>query len=413
MALPSRRDKSDFRAGKCYVRAVIQPAWPGAEKAWTFLAPMEGVTHPAFRALIARRPGVGVVCTEFVRIASSGIGERHLKRQVVRASGAALSVQVMGNHIEHMAEATAIVAAAGADIVDLNVGCPAPRVVRKGVGSAMLKDPELLRRVVGCMRERTPGCLSAKIRAGFDDSCGAVEIARLIEAAGADFISVHPRRRADFYQGVADWRIIAAIKRAVSIPVIGNGDVWYAADALRMRAETGCDGVMIGRGALRNPWIFEQIDALVRDKPPPRPAGADLLEHYDALAVLLDETHPKNALGMLKEQVRYLARSVPDASDLMRAALRETTREGLRAVLEARWQGVPAEAIDLSAHGGTLERSGSAPLASEEEARSESPAFGAGVGSGLDSGGNIAFEAAPGTPLCRARTLSSGGACRS
>src|SRR5690606_26877970 len=137
---------------------------------------------------------------------------------------------------------------------------------------------------VSCMRARTPGCLSAKIRAGFDDSAGAVAIARVIEDAGADFIVVHPRRRADFYQGVADWRIIGAIKERLRIPVIGNGDVWYAADALRMRAETGCDGVMIGRGALRNPWIFEQIDALSGGRPPPRPSGDDVLGHFDALA---------------------------------------------------------------------------------------------------------------------------------
>ncbi|HWO13682.1 MAG TPA: tRNA-dihydrouridine synthase family protein [Polyangiaceae bacterium] len=336
------------------------PAWPGAEKAWTFLAPMEGVTHPAFRALIARRPGVGVVCTEFVRIAATGIGERHLARQVVRADGAALSVQVMGNHLEHMAEATAIVAAAGADIVDLNVGCPAPRVVRKGVGSAMLKDPELLRSVVSRMRERTRGCLSAKIRAGFDDSSGAVATARVIESAGADFIVVHPRRRVDFYQGVADWRIIRAIKRSVRIPVIGNGDVWYAADALRMRQETGCDGVMIGRGALRNPWIFEQIDALLGGRVGPRPNGDDVLAHYDALAETLRVAYPKNTLGMLKEQVRYLARVVREGAAFMSAALRATTAIELRAVLGARLAGEGAEAIDLAAQGGTLETSGSA-----------------------------------------------------
>jgi nifR3 family TIM-barrel protein len=342
---------------------VTDSRWPGADKAWTFLAPMEGVTHPAFRQLIASRPGVGVVCTEFVRISSAGIGERHLKSQVVRAAGAALSVQVMGNHLEHMAEATAIVADAGADIVDLNVGCPAPRVVRKGVGSAMLKDPELLSRVVGCMRERTRGCLSAKIRAGFDDTAGAVEIARRIEAAGADFIAVHPRRRADFYQGVADWRIIAAIKQSVRIPVIGNGDVWYAADALRMRAETRCDGVMIGRGALRNPWIFEQIEALVSGRAPVRPSGDDVLAHYDELAAVLGETHPKNTLGMLKEQVRYLARIVADGRELMSTALRSTTLGEMRAVLAARWAGMPAEALDLAADGGRLECSGSAPIA--------------------------------------------------
>src|SRR5262245_8486938 len=131
------------------------PMWPGAQIAWTFLAPMEGVTHPAFRELIARRPGVGVVCTEFVRIAATGLGAKDLRTHVVRAPGAAISVQVMGKHLEHKAEATEIVAGVGADLVDLNVGCPAPRVVRKGVGSAMLRDPELLARVVSAMRART------------------------------------------------------------------------------------------------------------------------------------------------------------------------------------------------------------------------------------------------------------------
>lgn len=319
---------------------------------------MEGITHPAFRALIAARPGVGVVCTEFVRIAASGLSARFLEQQVVRAPGAALSVQVMGNHLEHMAEATHVVSRAGADIVDLNVGCPAPRVVRKGVGAALLKDLDLLERVVRAMREQTSGCLSAKIRAGFDDSVGAVAIARRIEAAGADFITVHPRRRADFYQGVADWRIIGAIKAAVAIPVIGNGDIWYAADALRMRAETRCDGVMIGRGALRNPWIFEQIRALERGEPAPHPSGDDLLAHYDALAEMLSRAAFRARLGMLKEQVRYLLRVVPDGATLARAALRAETLEALRAVLDARFRGEPPASLDLAAGGGALERSG-------------------------------------------------------
>lgn len=321
---------------------------------------MEGVTHPAFRALIAARPGVGVVCTEFVRIASGGLSREALRHEVVRAPGSALSVQVMGNHLEHMSEAAEIVSEAGADIVDLNVGCPAPRVVRKGVGSAMLKNPVLLRQVVEAMRRRTRGWLSAKIRAGFDDSGGAVAIARLIADAGADFITVHPRRQVDFYGGVADWRIIAAIKAAVSIPVIGNGDVWYAADALRMRRETGCDGVMIGRGALRNPWIFEQIAALIAGAPPPAPSGDDVLDHYDALSDMLAASHPRGRLGMLKEQVRYLARAIPDGGELMRSALRSQSAEEMRAILGARLAGEGPAALDLAAHGGTLERSGSA-----------------------------------------------------
>jgi len=334
--------------------------WPGSSTAWTFLAPMEGVTDPAFRELIARRPGVGVVCTEFVRIASSGLGAKYLRQQVVRAPGAALSVQVMGNHIEHMAEATEIVAQAGADLVDLNVGCPAPRVVRKGVGSAMLRDPELLRQVVSAMRARTAGWLSAKMRAGFDDAAGAVASARLIEAAGADLIAVHPRRQVDFFQGVSDWRIIAAIKRAVSIPVIGNGDVWYAADALRMRTETGCDGVMIGRGALRNPWIFEQLAALVQGLPVPRPNGNDVLAHFDELAEMFERHAPGRSVGMLKEQLRYLCRCVPDAPELTRRAARSADLSEMRAVFAERLAGERTEALDLGAEGGQLERSGSA-----------------------------------------------------
>lgn len=316
---------------------------------------MEGITHPAFRALIARRPGVGVVCTEFVRINASGIGSRHLEQQVVHAPGAALSVQVMGNHLEHMARATEIVSRAGADIVDLNVGCPAPRVVRKGVGSAMLKDPELLARVVGTMRAHTPGVLSAKMRAGFDDSEGAVRIARVLEGAGADFITVHPRRRSDFFGGVADWRIIRAIRAAVRVPVIGNGDVWYAADALRMRDGTGCAGVMIGRGALRNPWIFEQIAALLQGAPPPRPSGNDVLAHLDELTELLERGRRGSAAGTLKEHARYLCRALPDGPEVLRRALRSQSVEELRAVLADRLAGERPEALDLAAEGGALE----------------------------------------------------------
>ena len=338
-------------------------AWPGAQTARTFLAPMEGITHPAFRALIARRPGVGVLCTEFVRIASTGLGAKYLRQQVVREPNTALSVQVMGNHLEHMAEATEIVSQAGADIVDLNVGCPAPRVVRKGVGSAMLRDPELLRSVVGAMRARTRGCLSAKMRAGFDDAAGAVAIARVIEAAGADLLTVHPRRQVDHFQGVADWRIIAKIKRSVSIPVIGNGDVWYAADALRMRAETACDGVMIGRGALRNPWIFAQVEALLRGTPPPCPSGNDVLDHFDELTLLFDRHAPGRTLGMLKEQARYLTRTVSDGAELVKLAARAASVAEMRAVLAARLSGVPSDGVDLGAGGGSIERSGSALLA--------------------------------------------------
>src|SRR5262245_49118264 len=225
----------------------------------TFFAPMEGVTHPILRQLMAERGGIGVVCTEFVRITSGPLSLRTLRRHIVRPPRGLLSVQVMGNHIEHMADAAAIVSDLGADVVDINLGCPAPRVVRKGVGSAMLKDPKLLFEVISAMRRSVPGVLSAKIRAGFDDASVVLTNAKTLEDAGVDYLVVHPRRRCDFYEGVADWRTIKLLKDNLQIPVVGNGDVWSAEAALRMRAQTGCDAVMIGRGALRNPWIFEQI----------------------------------------------------------------------------------------------------------------------------------------------------------
>lgn len=266
---------------------------------------MEGITHPAFREILSSAGGIGVVCTEFVRVTGAAPRPSLFRRQLVAASQSALSVQVMGNHVEHLAEASRLATEAGADLVDLNVGCPAPRVVKKGVGAAMLKDPELLSRVVEAMRRATPGFLTAKMRAGFDSADSAVQTAERLEAAGVDLITVHPRRRSDFYRGVADWQVVGAIRRAVSVPVVGNGDVWFAADAFRMRRQTGCAGVMIGRGALRNPWIFQQIAALSEDRAPLHPGGDDLLAHVDRLAQAL-VAQGQRVLGPLKEHLRYL-----------------------------------------------------------------------------------------------------------
>jgi tRNA-dihydrouridine synthase B len=350
----------------------------------TFLAPMEGVTHPILRQLMAERGGIGVVCTEFVRVTSGPLSDRTLRRHIVRPSRGLLSVQVMGNHIEHMADAAAIVGDMGADIVDINLGCPAPRAVRKGVGSAMLKDPALLGRVLSAMRRRTSLPLSAKIRAGFDDASHVLTIARAVEDSGADFITVHPRRRVDFYSGVADWRIIALLARELRIPVIGNGDIWYAADAARIRRETGCRGVMLGRPALRNPWIFSQIEAIERGQAPPRPTGLDVAVHLSTLAARLGERlTDAGVLGMLKEQLRYLGRAVPDGGHFTREACRKTsTRDALAYVLDALGP-VAAAGLDLDASGGTLEQSGSA-LALAVRSPAAGPLMPASSGSDCD-----------------------------
>jgi tRNA-dihydrouridine synthase B len=336
----------------------------------TVLAPMEGVTHATFRALMASRGGVGMVCTEFVRVSRAPLAISTLRREVVKAEGVPLSVQVMGNEADKMAEAAAVVAEAGADVVDVNMGCPMPRVVRKGVGAAMLKDRALTFDVLSRMRKATPVLLSAKIRAGFDDADQVVAIAKVVEEAGADFIAVHPRRRCDYYDGVADWRIISVLKRELSIPVIGNGDVWYAADALRMERETACDAVMIGRPALRNPWIFQQIAALRAGEAPPRPSGADLFTYIDDVRRLYVRELGLSAHGVtgrLKELCRYCLRAVDGPDDLARGLLRAADSDAMMRMLEGILLPLRAEQVDLGAEGSLgLERSGSAALVDAE-----------------------------------------------
>jgi tRNA-dihydrouridine synthase B len=328
------------------------------------LAPMEGVTSEATRGLLATYGPLGLVCTEFVRVAGEKVSRRHLERQVRKPDGVALSVQIMGNDAPLMAQAAAVVAAAGADVVDANLGCPSKTAARKGVGAALLKDPVELRALLTAMRAAVPKLFSAKLRAGFDSSATALDNARIVERAGADFLTVHPRRRIDFYRGIADWRIIALLSRELSIPVVGNGDVWYAADALRMLEETGCAAVMLGRPAIRNPWIFRQIDELRSGREPFSPSGADVFSHLVRLHERLGASFPgtpERAVGPLKEHLGFLCRAVPDGGALGRSLLRLKTPALLLEAAEEALHRIPPEALDLDAHGRhRLEQSGSA-----------------------------------------------------
>jgi len=337
----------------------------------TLLAPLEGVSTPPFRAVIARRGGVGVVSTEFVRITDHHMPSKKLARVVVKPPGGALlSVQVMGRELSHMEGAARIVCDAGADIVDINLGCPSPKAVKGGVGSAMLKDPLLLSRVVTTLRRVVPGTLSAKMRAGFDDASRALEIARVLVDAGVDFLTIHPRRRVDFYEGVADWRIIRTLVEHLSVPIVGNGDVWNARALLRMRDETGCAGVMCGRPAMRNPWIFAQADALARGVEPVRPDGRDVVAYVRELIDAYLEILPRPPVGRVKEIVRMMARAVPDRGFAKRALLERSVPDIL-ARLDDEVGPLDASALDLDAEGALgLERSGSVhAIDQNEEAR--------------------------------------------
>ena len=326
---------------------------------------MEGVTGPAMRQLLSEYGSIGLVCTEFVRVHGDGASPARLARHVDKASGVALSVQVMGNDPELMAEAGQIVAAAGADVVDVNLGCPSRNAAKKGVGAGLLREPERLNSLLVAMRRALPGLFSAKLRAGFDDASGALDHARMVESAGADFLTVHPRRRVDFYRGTADWRIIATLRRELGIPVIGNGDVWYASDALRMLEETRCDAIMIGRPALRNPWIFRQIGELCAGRQPFSPSGADVAAHFRRVHARLAEGRQGAAearlIGPLKEQLSFACRALPDGLSVRRRlSIADSTARLLEAIDEA-FTPLPAEALDLDAFGKLrLEQSGSA-----------------------------------------------------
>ncbi len=325
-------------------RFPFSPAW--------VLAPMEGITNAAVREVLASYAPIGLVCTEFVRISGEKVSKPYLTRQVDRLPHVALSVQVMGNDPELMAQAGVIVANAGADVVDLNLGCPTSNAARKGVGAALLKEPERLARLLSTMRRSVPGLLSAKLRAGFDTSDDALRNARLVQDAGLDFLAVHPRRRIDHYRGSADWRIIALLRRELSIPVIGNGDIWYAASALQMFEQTGCDAVMLGRPALRNPWIFRQIGELLAGAEPYVPSGADLGAHLRRVAAALGARSPEpsfSAIGPLKEQLNYLCRGISDGLELQRHLLRQPSVELLLEAADEAFSRLPGSRLDLGA----------------------------------------------------------------
>ncbi|MBN1594635.1 tRNA dihydrouridine synthase DusB, partial [candidate division FCPU426 bacterium] len=253
-----------------------------------------------------------------------------------------LAFQLFGAEPEAMAEASLYLAAAGADIVDLNFGCPVPKVVRHRGGSALLKEPELLQEIVAACVRRCPRPVTVKIRAGWDNTrINAVEIARRAEAAGAAAIAVHARTRAQKFEGRAQWGIIKAVVENVSIPVVGNGDVVTGPDAKALLAETGCAAVMVGRGAMGRPWVFQEINHYLATgtvlPAPPLPVRIRIIrEHYAGLKQLKGARTAR--LEMRKHAAWYL-KGLPGVAAVRHRINTSNTEEEFLDILDALEQG--------------------------------------------------------------------------
>ena len=260
-----------------------------------FLAPLAGITDAPTRRL-CKEQGAALVFTEMVSGKGLWYGDKNTGKLLhIYEEEQPVGVQIFGHEPDVMAFTAREIDKLPCALIDINMGCPVPKIVKNGEGSALLKNPDLIYDVVSAVVKNTSKPVTVKIRIGWDDdSINCVEVAHAISAAGASAISVHGRTREQFYSGKADWSKIAAVKRAVDIPVAGNGDVVDAKSAMAMMEQTGCDFVMIGRGALGNPWIFKEVLAAWRGEELPQPPTKEekklmMVRHLQDLADLKGE----------------------------------------------------------------------------------------------------------------------------
>ncbi len=282
---------------------------------------MAGVTDPAFRDRL-RRNGCRYLLTEMV--SAAGLARRNRRTRAYLEPpdrGPDLGIQLFGSRPGELAAAAAEAAEAGFRHVDLNMGCPVRKVVRSGAGAALMADPALARRCIEALRRVVPGTLSVKIRAGWDaSSICAPEIARMAAGCGVDLVILHPRTRAQGYAGRADWSLVARVAGELPVPVVGNGDVGSAPEALERLKASGCAGVMIGRAALAEPWIFRDCERLAaggepRPRPSPPEVGRDLAAQLEDMVRYKGE---RRAVAEMRKFAAWASRGLPGATAFRR-----------------------------------------------------------------------------------------------
>ena len=306
------------------------------------LAPMAGVTDLPFR-LLCKEQGAGLVCMEMVSAKAIYYNNKNTEALLeIDTREKPVSLQLFGSDPEIMAAMAHRIEDRPFDILDINMGCPVPKVVNNGEGSALLKNPELVRKIVTSVVKAVDKPVTVKIRRGFDeDSVNAVEIAKIIEDCGAAAVAVHGRTREQYYSGKADWDIIRQVKEAVSIPVIGNGDVTSPETAVALMEQTGCDGIMIGRAVRGNPWLFSEILHYLetgehKARPTMEEVGEMILRHTRMQVELKGEY---TALREMRKHVAWYTAGFPHSARLRARTNEISTMQELEELISVQGNG--------------------------------------------------------------------------